>query len=83
MNSSRNRSQFQQKDLFFLELKLRTHIYSQLKKQPYFGKNIKKLKGYTPDLWRYRIGKFRLFFMISETEKIVYILTIDQRKDTY
>ena len=42
-------------------------IYPQIKDNPYFGKNIKKLKAYKPDTWRYRIGNFRLFYEICDT----------------
>jgi len=58
-------------------------IYPQLKEEPHYGNNIKKLVGYKPEIWRYRIGKFRLFYVIDENEKIIYILSIDLRKDAY
>ena len=67
----------------FIEKKLLQYIYPQLKEEPHYGNNIKKLIGYKPETWRYRIGKFRLFYVIDETEKIIYILSIDLRKDTY
>jgi mRNA interferase RelE/StbE len=67
----------------FIEKKLLQYIYPQLKEEPHFGNNIKKLIGYKPETWRYRIGKLRLFYVIDETEKIIYILSIDLRKDTY
>ena len=59
------------------------HVYPLLKNNPFLGTNIKKLRGYSPDIWRYRIGKFRLFYNIDKKEKIVFILTIDFRKDAY
>jgi len=67
----------------FLQKKLKEYVYPQLREEPYFGKNIKKLKGYSPETWRYRIGNTRLFYSCQEQEKIVYILTIDLRKDAY
>ena len=63
--------------------KLRTYVYPQLRQEPFFGKNIKKLKGYSPSTWRYRVGQFRLFYGISYEENTVYMLTIDNRKDAY
>lgn len=66
-----------------IQKKLRSYVYPQLIKNPSFGKNIKKLKDYTPETWRYRIGNYRLFYLIDEEEKIIYILTIDLRKDAY
>lgn len=63
--------------------KLQTYVYPQLKKQPYFGKNIKKLKDYNPEIWRYRIGDFRFFYSIDEREKVVFMLSISHRKESY
>lgn len=51
-------------------------VYPQIKDNPYFGKNIKKLKAYKPDTWRYRIRNFRLFYEICDKEKIVNITAI-------
>jgi mRNA interferase RelE/StbE len=67
----------------FIERKLLQHIYPQLKGEPHYGNNIKKLVDYKPETWRYRIGKYRLFYVIEEREKIIYILSIDLRKDAY
>jgi mRNA interferase RelE/StbE len=71
------------RDAAFLRRKLDSFVYPQLKVEPFWGNNIKKLQGYTPETWRYRIGKFRLFFVIDQEEQILYILTIDDRKDAY
>jgi mRNA interferase RelE/StbE len=67
----------------FIKKKLSSYVYPQLKSGPSFGKNIKKLKEYVPDTWRYRMGKFRIFYTLDQENKIIYILTIDQRKDAY
>jgi mRNA interferase RelE/StbE len=66
-----------------LEKKIEEYISPQLKQEPHFGKNIKKLRGYVPETWRYRIGSFRLFYIIDEAEKIVALISIDDRKDAY
>jgi len=52
-------------------------------KKPHFGNNIKKLRSYVPETWRFRIGKYRLFYSIDENDKIVFILTVEFRKDAY
>lgn len=70
-------------DATFIRNKLDSFVYPQIRKVPFWGNNIKKLKGYTPETWRYRIGDFRFFYMVDQEEKIIYILTIDNRKDTY
>lgn len=67
----------------FLQRKLREYVYPQLRKNPVLGPNIKKLKGYTPETWRYRIGDFRVFFFVDSDSRIVYILSADDRKDAY
>ena len=70
-------------NISFIQKKLTGYVYPQIKNEPCFGKNIKKLKDYDPDTWRYRLGKFRLFYTVDHEEKIIYILTIDFRKDAY
>lgn len=63
--------------------KILKKIYPRLKNNPYYGKNIKKLKAYKPDTWRYRIGNFRIFYEICDKEKIIYIITIELRSNSY
>ncbi len=70
-------------DSRFIQRKLIEYVYPQLRKDPFFGLNIKKLKGYNPETWRYRIGRFRIFYLIDQTEKIVSILSLDNRRDAY
>ena len=67
----------------FLPKKLEIYVYPQLKTEPHYGTNIRKLQGYSPDTWRYRIGPYRLFYSVNDREKIVFILTVDDRKDAY
>jgi len=67
----------------FIKKKLASYVYPQIKVEPFFGKNIKKLKEYVPETWRYRIGRFRIFYTLDQEEKIIYMLTIDHRKDVY
>lgn len=50
---------------------------------PYFGSNIKKLKGNYKELYRFRIGDYRLFYKISEDTVIAFIVDIETRKDAY
>jgi mRNA interferase RelE/StbE len=70
-------------NITFIQKKLSGYVYPQIRNEPCFGKNIKKLKDYNPDTWRYRLGKFRLFYIVDHEERIIYILTIDFRKDAY
>ncbi len=66
-----------------LDRKLSDYVYPQLKQEPHFGPNIKRLQGYEPLTWRYRIGDYRIFYQVDEEEKVVSVLTIDDRKEAY
>ena len=66
-----------------LETKIRNYAYKQISENPYFGLNIKKLKDYTPETWRYRLGNYRMFYEIDDSEKIIFITALDLRKDAY
>ena len=70
-------------DASFLRKKLDAFAYPQIKAEPFTGNNIKKLQNYSPDTWRYRIGKFRIFYIVDQDERIIYILSVDHRKDAY
>ena len=63
--------------------KLKHIIYPQLGREPHYGPNIKKLKGYNPETWRYRIGSCRIFFEIDQSENVVAIIAFKARKDEY
>ena len=63
--------------------KLEAHVYPQLRQEPFFGPNIKKPRAYSPDTWRYRLGRFRLFYAVNDRELVVLVLTVEQRKDAY
>ena len=67
----------------FVELKLSQYVYPQLRARPHLGLNIKKLQGYQPATWRYRIGRFRVFYGIDDQKRIVNVLALDHRKDAY
>ena len=63
--------------------KINDYVYPLLRINPFFGPNIKKLKGELKDIYRYRIGDYRLFYKISEETVIIFILDIEARKDAY
>ena len=37
--------------------------------------SVKKLKGYDPATWRHRIAKFRVFFIVDQAERIIFLLS--------
>ncbi len=67
----------------FIQRKFADCVYPQLRVDPFLGPNIKKRRRYQPDTWRYRVGKFRLFFIVDQTEKVVFMLSVDYRRDAY
>lgn len=66
-----------------IEAKVKLYAYPQLTQEPSVGLNLKKLRNYSPPTWRYRIGNYRIFYEIDESIHTVFILSIDQRKDSY
>jgi mRNA interferase RelE/StbE len=63
--------------------KINGYVYPQLSLNPFFGLNIKKLKGEFEGIYRYRVGKIRIFYSIDIENKMIFILNIDFRKDIY
>ena len=70
-------------DREFISKKLASYVHPQLRVEPHYGPNIKKLWDYMPETWRYRIGKYRVFYLIHDADRMVFILTLDLRKDAY
>ena len=66
-----------------IKLKLRNHVYQQLKESPSFGPNIKKLLNWNPPTWRYKIGSYRFFYEIDSENKIVSMLVAEHRSKAY
>ena len=79
----RNIEKIKGKDKNLIEKKLISRIYPQLKSEPHYGNNLKKLKNYNPDTWRYRVGSYRVFYEINEENKIVSIIGISTRQNAY
>ena len=66
-----------------IKAKLRNYVYPQLRVKPRLGSNIRKLKEYSPETWRYRIGAYRFFYQIDEEEKIIFMIAAEHRKQAY
>ena len=66
-----------------IERKLSELVYPQLSTNPRCGPNIKKLRGWQPETWRYRIGSWRFFYEIDEDERIVFMLAASHRSSAY
>ena len=66
-----------------IEKKLLEYVYPQLKTEPHFCTNIKKLRDWDPPTWRYRVADWRFFYGIDEAEKVVFMLAASHRKEAY
>ena len=73
----------QKRDKILIENKLKEYVYPQIKSEPHFGINIKKLRGYEPNTWRYRIGNYRVFYTIDENDRLVLLLVVESRNKAY
>lgn len=73
----------QQPEYKKLYKKIVEYVYPLIKRNPYFGPNIKRLKGDYSEFYRYRIGNYRLFYAVKGSEVIIYIIDIVHRKDAY
>ena len=71
------------RDAAFLRKKLDSYVYPHIRTEPFWGNNIKKLQGCSTDTWRYRIGRVRLFYIVDQKKRIIFILTVNDRKDAY
>jgi mRNA interferase RelE/StbE len=63
--------------------KLKSIVYPQLAAHPHFGPSIRKLKGYTPPTWRYRIGVWRFFYEIDDRRRVVSMIAASRRGSAY
>jgi mRNA interferase RelE/StbE len=63
--------------------KLREVVYPQLARHPHFGPHIRKLKGYSPATWRYRIGAWRFFYEVDDAERTVLLTAATHRGSAY
>lgn len=66
-----------------VQKKLEGYVYPQLRQEPHVGKNIRKLKCWVPETWRYRVGDWRFFYEIHENDRTVTLTTVDHRRDAY
>jgi len=55
----------------------------EMKRSPFHGPDIKKMKGTLKDYHRYRIGDHRILYAISKERKEVFVDYIQDRKDVY
>jgi len=63
--------------------KIKNVVYPQLRQNPHFGINIKKLKGRFAGYYRFRIGSYRLFYLVDNKNILVIIIDLKRRPSAY
>ena len=63
--------------------KIENFVYPQLRANPYYGVNIKKLKGKLEGYYRYRVGNYRLFYLIEDDKLIIAVVDFKHRQQQY
>lgn len=66
-----------------LYTKLKNIVYPQLRSNPLFGPNIKKLKGNFEGYYRFRFGSYGLFYLIDNEKILVVIIDFKHRQNGY
>lgn len=66
-----------------MERKIRRAVYPQLRANPYYGPNVRTLRNYQPETWRYRIGAWRFFYEVDATERVIYMIAASHRSSAY
>ena len=69
------------KDFRRVYSRLRRYVYPQLRTNPFYGPNIKKLKGKYSEFYRYRLGDYRLFHFVDGVQVCVVVVTLRHRRD--
>ena len=63
--------------------KIENFVYPQLRENPFHGLNIKKLKDNLEGYYRYRIGNYRLFYLVKGDKLIVVVVDFKHRQQAY
>lgn len=64
-------------------VKIVNNVYPQLRTNPFYGTNIKKLKGEFEGYYRYRVGNYRLFYIIENEKVLILITDFRHRQSSY
>lgn len=68
------------KKLYF---KINNYVYPLLRENPFYGPQIKRLKGDLEGLYRFRIANYRMIYKIDEDRIVVFIVSMIHRKEAY
>ena len=62
---------------------LADRVYSALRAAPRQVPLAARLKDWEPPTWRLCIGSYRLFYRIDDEERVVWLVSLSDRKDAY
>jgi len=57
--------------------------FEQLEQSPHYHPNIKPLKGELAEYYRYRIGDYRVIYLVDDETNQVLVNTIAHRREVY
>lgn len=57
--------------------------FKRLGAEPTLHPSIRRLKGKLASYYRYRVGAWRVLYRIDEEKRIVWVATIEHRRDVY
>ena len=63
--------------------KIENFVYPQLREKPLYGTNIKKLKDSLEAYYRFRIGNYRLFYLVEDDTLIIATVDFKHRQQAY
>ena len=63
--------------------KIENFVYPQLRENPFYGSNIKKLKDDLEGYYRYRVGNYRLFYLVENDKLIIAVVDFKHRQQAY
>lgn len=66
-----------------LYAKIENFVYPQLRENPHYGTSIKKLKGKLEGYYSYRLGNYRLFYLIEDEKLIIAVVDFKHRHQAY
>ena len=69
-----------------LDPSVKSHLQTgldALQHHPLTGPKIKRLKGRLQEYYRYRVGDYRIVYMVDPRQGIVYVDYIQHRKEIY
>ena len=61
---------------FALYDRIKSIVYPQLRKNPFCGPNIRQLTGDLAGYYRFRIGDYRLLYLVDEKQAVVAIVAL-------